>query len=77
VQLLPDRVGVAARPEDVILGKMWYYAEGGSDKHLRDITGMLRISGDQIDRDDIRNWADKLGLADIWQSIQAKMDAKG
>jgi hypothetical protein len=28
-------------PEDVILGKLIYYNEGGSDKHLRDIAGIL------------------------------------
>lgn len=73
VQLLPDRVGVAARPEDVILGKMWYYAEGGSEKHLRDITGILRISGDVVDREDIRQWAEKLGLSEIWEAILRKL----
>ncbi len=26
-----------AAPEDVILGKLWYYSEGGGDRHLRDI----------------------------------------
>jgi len=73
VQLLPDRAGIAARPEDVILGKMWYYAEGGSEKHLRDITGILRVSGAAVDRKDIRQWADKLGLAEIWQAVLQKL----
>lgn len=31
-----------ASPEDVIIKKMQYYREGGSEKHLRDITGSLR-----------------------------------
>src|SRR4051794_32113644 len=57
VRLLPDREGFAARPEDVILGKLWYFAEGGSDKHLRDIAGILRVSGDVVDRDDVGRWA--------------------
>ena len=73
--LLPDCVGVAAKPEDVILGKMLYYAEGGSEKHLRDITGILRLSGGAVDRDDIRQWAEKLGLSEIWQAILQKMIA--
>jgi hypothetical protein len=29
------KVDVAA-PEDVILGKLWYFSEGGGDRHLRD-----------------------------------------
>ena len=39
-----------ASAEDVIIKKMEYYREGGSEKHLRDITGMLKVSGDEIDR---------------------------
>ena len=73
VQLLPDRAGIAARPEDVILGKMWYYAEGGSEKHLRDITGILRISGADVDQEYVRQWAEKLGHAEIWQAILQKL----
>lgn len=69
IQLLPDREAVAARPEDVILGKMWYYAEGGSEKHLRDITGILRVSGDDVDRAYISAWSAKLGFTEIWQAI--------
>jgi hypothetical protein len=33
-----------AAPEDVILGKLWYFAEGGCDRHLRDIAGILRVT---------------------------------
>jgi hypothetical protein len=39
-----------AAPEDVIIKKMEYYSEGGSEKHLRDITGMLVTSEGEIDR---------------------------
>ncbi len=46
VRLLPDRDVMTAAPEDVILGKLWYYSEGGGDRHLRDIAGILRVTGD-------------------------------
>ena len=36
VRLFPDRDLMIAAPEDVILGKLWYFAEGGGDRHLRD-----------------------------------------
>lgn len=55
-----------ASPEDVILKKMVFYKEGGSEKHLRDIAGILKISGDTIDLAYIADWAGKLGLEDIW-----------
>ena len=58
-----------AAPEDVIIKKMVYFREGGSDKHLRDIAGVLRIQGERIDRDYIQRWVDRLGLAEIWTAI--------
>jgi hypothetical protein len=76
VLLLPDREGFAAAPEDVILGKLWYYNEGRSDKHLRDIAGILRLSGDQVDRADIDMWAKKLGLEEAWAAVLQGEGAK-
>jgi hypothetical protein len=61
-----------ASPEDVILKKMDFYRQGRSDKHLRDIVGMLRISADIIDRDYIGIWARKLGLEEIWIAVSKK-----
>jgi len=58
-----------ASPEDVIIKKMEYYREGGSDKHLRDIAGVLKISGEQIDRAYIAEWASRLDLLQIWQAV--------
>jgi hypothetical protein len=58
-----------ARPEDVIISKMLYYREGASDKHLRDIAGMLKISGELIDREYVARWASELKVMDVWQAI--------
>jgi hypothetical protein len=69
VRILPDREAFAASPEDVILGKLWYYAEGGSEKHLRDITGMLCATDTKVDRNEVARWAARLGLQDIWQAV--------
>ena len=56
--------------EDVIIKKMEYYREGGSEKHLRDITGVLKISGSEVDGDYIADWARELGLESIWKAIR-------
>src|SRR3990172_9148380 len=48
--LFGDREASFATPEDVIIKKMDFYKEGGSEKHLRDITGILKISGEIINR---------------------------
>lgn len=74
-----ERIGsqgdaVVASPEDVILKKLEYYREGLSEKHLRDITGILRIYPDPIDQDYIRTWAAKLNVLDIWQMIIHRLE---
>lgn len=61
-----------ASPEDVILKKLEYYKQGGSEKHLRDITGILRISGDLINKDYLLIWAEKLNVREIWESVVKK-----
>ena len=75
IRLLPDRDLMIAAPEDVILGKLWYFAEGGGDRHLRDIAGILRVTGADVDRADVERWATKLGYLEIWNQIVAKVDA--
>jgi hypothetical protein len=67
--ILPDRETFVAAPEDVILAKLWYYQEGGSEKHLRDIAGMLRVSGEEIDKEYVNHWAQQLGLTEEWQAV--------
>jgi hypothetical protein len=67
--------GFVAAPEDVIIGKLWYFSEGGGDRHLRDITGILRISAEEVDRNEIERWADELGYLEIWRQVTAMADA--
>jgi hypothetical protein len=47
---------VVAPPECVMVRKVEYYREGGSEKHLRDIGSMLAVSGDQLDRPALEDW---------------------
>lgn len=75
VRLLPDRDVMTAAPEDVILGKLWYYSEGGGDRHLRDIAGILRVTGEGVDRAEVERWARELGYLEAWQQVLAKVDA--
>lgn len=73
---LPIAEGVEAMfasAEDVIIRKMQYFHEGGSDKHLRDIAGVLKIQGDRIDRQYIADWSDRLGVRDVWELILAQV----
>lgn len=70
--LVSGREAYFASPEDVILYKMMYYREGGSDKHLRDIAAMLQISAVGIDEEYVDRWARELGLTDIWQAARRR-----
>lgn len=56
-----------ASPEDVILKKLEYFREGGSEKHIRDISGVLRALGDGIDVAFLETWAARLGVSKEWQ----------
>ncbi len=71
--ILADMETNIAAPEDVIIGKLWYYQEGGSEKHLRDIAGMLQVSNTEIDRDYVSVWAKKLGLEIPWQAVLQRL----
>lgn len=73
VELFPNCNGYLASPEDVILGKMIYYREGGSEKHLRDITGILKITGDAVDRDYIAQFAVQLGVTEVWEAVVSRL----
>ena len=72
--ILADLETNIASPEDVILGKLWYYQEGGSEKHLRDIVGMFQVSGSDIDRQYISRWAKQLGLEQPWQAVLERLE---
>ena len=65
-----------ASPEDVILKKLEFYREGGSEKHLRDIAGVLKITGQGVDRSYIADWAQRLGVLEIWQSVCDRADKR-
>lgn len=75
VSLLPDLQGYTASPEDIIISKLRYYKEGGSEKHLRDCTGVLVVQGERIDRDYINHWSNCFGLTDAWQQILKRIEA--
>ncbi|MBN9391516.1 MAG: nucleotidyltransferase [Chloroflexi bacterium] len=56
-----------ASPEDIILLKLDWFKQGGSEseRQWRDIAGVLRVQAKTIDREYLKEWAEKLGLADL------------
>ena len=55
--------------------KLLYFQQGGSERHLRDIAGMLRVSAPEIDTRYIEDWAQRLGVDDIWQPVRQRAEA--
>lgn len=58
-----------APPEYVIVRKLEYFREGGSEKHLRDIRAMLNVSSQQINRAELNHWIQRQGVSAEWQKI--------
>ena len=63
-----------ARAEDLILSKLQYYRMGGSEKHLRDCAGILRLSAVVMDLDYLSEWAGRLGVEDIWEIVRQRAE---
>ena len=60
--------------EYVVAAFLWYYTDGGSEKHLRDIVGILKRCGPLLDRAEVAAWAEKLGYSAIWNKVLEKLD---
>jgi len=58
-----------APPEYVIVRKLEFYREGGSEKHLRDIRSMLALSRELVDRSALADWIRRLGLEPEWSEV--------
>jgi hypothetical protein len=54
-----------APPEFVIVQKLEFYREGGSEKHVRDIRGMLAVT--DVDRAILEREIAARGLREVWQ----------
>lgn len=60
-------------PEELIIKKLVYYDYSASEKQLRDITGMLRIAGEEIDLDLVKSLAAAHGLSHVWEAVQKRI----
>ena len=61
--ILPGVEAWCSPPEELIVKKLSYYSMGSSDKHLRDVAAMLRISPHQIDLRTVRRLASDSGAS--------------
>ena len=56
-----------AAPEDVIIKKLSFYREAGSEKHLKDIRGIMAET--EIDKEYLKKWIQTLKLETEWGKL--------
>lgn len=69
--LLADHDVFFAPLEYVIIKKLQFYEEGESEKHLRDIRGLLSVSRELIDQEVLQKHIAAFKLEASWQKIAA------
>jgi hypothetical protein len=64
-------------PEDSVLRKLLWFRDGGeaSDRQWRDILGVLRVSGGELDQAYLDSWAPRLGVAELLQRARGEAGA--
>lgn len=70
VKIYGEKINLAA-PEDTIISKLLWYQKSQSQKHLDDIRGILAVQSNKIDRNYIKEWAEKLKIEEIWGNLQS------
>jgi len=55
--------------EDTILSKLEWFKSGGSvsERQWKDIIGVIKVQGDLLDKEYLKNWAEKLAIADLME----------
>ncbi len=60
-----------ASPEDTIVAKLEWARLGESDRQLRDVVGILRVSAADLDLGYVAEWVERLGLQELWDRARA------
>jgi hypothetical protein len=59
-------------PEDLILAKLQWGRRSQSEKQWRDVLGVMKVQGDNLDRSVLAEWAEAIGLKpDLNRALQA------
>jgi hypothetical protein len=55
-----------ASAEDTIVAKLEWARLSDSERQLRDVVGIIEMSGEQLDLSYVERWVEALGLRDLW-----------
>ena len=74
-----DRARLARRQrlplaEGVMAYKLLFHRQVESGMHLRDVLGILRVSGRDLDREYIAEWAGRLGVHALWEQLRKQAE---
>lgn len=63
-----------ASAEDTVLAKLLWYRQGGesSVQQWRDVVGIVKVRGADLDREYLRAWASRLGVMDLLERALAQ-----
>lgn len=56
-----------ATAEDTIIAKLEWAKAGESERQLRDVAGIIAVSGEVIDMQYLEHWIGSLSLEEIWE----------
>jgi hypothetical protein len=76
VELPGSGAVMVSAPEDVILKKLEFFKEGGSDKHLRDIASMYKTTGSTMDLAYLDHWSLRIGVWAQWRMMKERLGIK-
>jgi hypothetical protein len=71
---LPGTRGFMTTVEDLIVAKLEWAVETDSERHLRDVAGMLAVAGDTLDRAYLARWIAALDLKAAWTRVVGRQD---
>jgi hypothetical protein len=77
VLLQPSQGLFLASTEDNLLRKLRWFRMGGetSDRQWRDVLGLVRVAGQSLDLEYLRQWAASLGVSDLLErALSTPMD---
>lgn len=72
IEFLGEEI-VVSPPELVILRKLEFFREGGSEKHVVDICAMLDVSREKMDFAFLEEMVRERGLQEAWARVQKAM----
>ena len=63
-------------PEDIILSKLEWFKMGGevSERQWRDIIGVLKVQGNNLEMEYLQKWINHLNLSDLWKRLLDEKD---